>query len=609
MTIIASPAVFICAMIAPAMKIALAQINPLIGDFAGNSAKIISAARAAAHRGCRLVVLPELALSGYPPQDLLERPAFIADHESALSRLIAQVRGIGVLCGAVTRNPAASGKPLHNSALLFEDGRLLAQVAKRLLPTYDVFDEARYFEPGGPAGVVDFHGLRLAITVCEDIWNDPRIFPRCLYHCDPVSEILQAGGGADLLLNLAASPFNLGKSQIKQRIFSNICTSHRLPLLHVNQVGGQDSLVFAGESLALDGNGRLLCRAASFREDLVVLDTATWQGEIRPVDYGEGLPVDSLGDSKGERTAVGGEVGEAEKVDEAAEVLAALVLGTGDYVRKCGFSGVVLGLSGGIDSALVAAIAARALGPANVLGIAMPSPYSSAASLEDARRLAESLGIGFAELPISPILADFLQTLTPLFNKFTESRPAPAAVDLTEQNLQARIRGNLLMAAANRLGRLLLSTGNKSEMAVGYCTLYGDMSGALAPLADVPKTLVYRLARLVNQNGEVIPDRTLTRPPSAELAPDQRDQDDLPPYEVLDPILKAYLEDQLPIGEIIARGFAPAVVHDVVGRVLRNEHKRRQAPPGLKVTGKAFGPGRRYPIAENYRESLPIRPG
>jgi len=577
----------------PAMKIALIQINPVIGDFAGNSARMVAAAAEAAARGCGLAVFPELALSGYPPQDLLERPSFLADHDRALARLIEQVRGIGLLCGAVIRNPEPAGKPLYNAALLCEDGRVLFRTAKRLLPAYDVFDESRYFEPGRTASLCTYRGLKLAITVCEDIWNDQRVFPRCLYHCDPAAELLgPAGGGADLLLNLAASPFNLGKNAIKQQIFANICATYQVPLIQVNQVGGQDSLVFEGGSLALDRTGRVICRAARFREDLVVLDTATWQGEVRAVPAEQSDPADP----------------------EAAEVLQALILGTRDYVRKCGFSGVVIGLSGGIDSALVAVIAVRALGPENVLGIAMPSPYSSAASLEDARRLAANLAVAFGELPITPIFESYRRSLAPFF---AETAAVPAigqgplaadpeeapAVSLTEQNIQARIRGNLLMAAANRYRRLVLSTGNKSEMAVGYCTLYGDMSGGLALLADVPKTLVYRLARLINRTGEIIPRHTLEREPSAELAPDQKDQDDLPPYEVLDPILQAYLEEQLPIREIVARGFDPEVVREVVSRVRRNEHKRKQAPPGLKVTTKAFGYGRRYPVAENYQEN------
>ncbi|MFH7321081.1 NAD+ synthase [Desulfurivibrio sp. D14AmB] len=555
------------------MKIALIQINPLVGDFAHNSELIVDGCRRAAALGCGLAILPELVLSGYPPQDLLERPAFLADHQRALERLIHRVRGIGVLCGAITPNPAPGGKGLYNSALLFAEGRLLAEVAKRLLPTYDVFDEARYFEPGPPPAPCHFQGLNLAVTICEDVWNDRELLPRSAYRCDPVAELLEPAGGAagvDLFVNIAASPFGMGKNALRESLLRRVCSRYGVPLAFVNQVGGQDTLIFDGGSLALDRQGRTICRAAAFAEDLVTFELTA------PAPMGE----------------EGGARGDGEE----EQALAALTLGTRDYVRKCGFSQVVVGLSGGVDSALTAVVAARALGPENVLGVAMPSSYSSAVSLEDARQLAANLGIEFAELPITEVQGSYLESLAPLLGEVRGR--------LTEQNIQARIRGNFLMALANHRGRLVLSTGNKSEMAVGYCTLYGDMSGGLAVLADVPKTLVYRLSRLINREKELIPWRTIERPPSAELAPNQRDDDDLPPYEVLDPILQAYLEEQLPLGAIVERGFDPAVVEEVVARVRRSEHKRRQAPPGLKISGKAFGPGRRYPIAENYRERI-----
>lgn len=554
-----------------AMKIALIQYNPRIGDFAGNIAAIFGWLEKAKTAGCQLAVLPELAISGYPPQDLLERPAFLDDQDRAFARLVEKTRdlGLGVICGLVTRNPGPMGKPLHNSAVLFAGGEVLFTTHKQLLPTYDVFDEARYFQPGRGNGTFRYQGLHLGLTICEDIWNDKSLFPRPLYATDPVGAMLaQADTPVDLLINLAASPFNLGKGGIRQKIFANLCRCHRLPFLYVNQVGGQDSLIFDGGSVALDAHGAVVARAARFAEDLVVVDTDTWQGEIHAPP--------------------------ADAAQETAEVCEALVLGTRDYVTKCGFNRVVIGLSGGVDSALTAAIAARALGPENVLGLALPSPYSSPESVEDAEQVAKNLGIDFTVLPITDLFETFLASLAPVF--------AGAKPDVTEQNIQARIRGNLLMAIANKQRRLLLSTGNKSESAVGYCTLYGDMSGGLAVIADVPKQLVYALCRHLNQDREIIPSRTIDKPPSAELAPDQRDEDDLPPYPVLDAILAAYLEEHRSIAEIVAMGFARPMVEDVVRRILTSEYKRKQAPLGLKVTSKAFGQGRRYPTAEGYRE-------
>ena len=556
------------------MKIALIQLNPTIGDFAVNTAKIAAQVEAARIMGCELAVLPELALCGYPPQDLLERPAFLADHDRALSELIRSISGIGVLCGAVTSHTGPTGKALHNSALLFENGTLLFAAHKRLLPTYDVFDESRYFEPAATGRPFAYKGLRLGITICEDVWNDKHLFSRRPYAVDPVQELFNdAGGQPDLLINIAASPFNRGKRAIRREIFANLCTRYAVPLLYVNQIGGQDSLIFDGGSLAMDCEGAVFAQARHFSEDLVVIDTAFWHGDL----HEEALPA----------TAGTG--------DEIAQVHQALVLGTRDYVGKCGFASVVIGLSGGIDSALTAAVAAKALGPENVLGVALPSPYTSKESIEDAVQLTKNLGIDFTVVPITPLVDGYQSALAPLF----AGRPA----DVTEQNIQARIRGNLLMAIANKERRLVLSTGNKSEMAVGYCTLYGDMSGGLAVIADVPKMLVYDLARFINRDRELIPRRSIDRPPTAELKPDQRDEDDLPPYPVLDQILTAYLEEQRPIEEIIAMGFDPAMVRDVVRRVRINEYKRKQAPPGLKVTTKAFGYGRRYPTAENYQEA------
>jgi NAD+ synthetase len=555
------------------MKIALIQYNPRIGDFAANIAAITGWLEKAKAGGCQLAILPELAISGYPPQDLLERPAFLDDQDRAFARLMEKARDldIAVICGLATRNPAPVGKPLHNSGVLFANGEVLFTTHKQLLPTYDVFDEARYFEPGRGNGTFRYQGLHLGLTICEDIWNDKSLFPRPLYATEPVGGMLaRADGPLDLLINLAASPFNLGKGGVRHKIFANLCQRHHLPFIYVNQVGGQDSLIFDGNSVALDRNGAIAAQAARFAEDMVVIDTDTWQGDIHTA------PVDPE--------------------QEIAEVCEALVLGTRDYVTKCGFRKAVIGLSGGVDSALTAAIAARALGPENVLGVALPSPYSSPESLEDAEQLAKNLSIGFSVLPITTLFETFLATLAPIF--------AGAQPDVTEQNIQARIRGNLLMAIANKQGRLLLSTGNKSENAVGYCTLYGDMSGGLAVISDVPKQLVYSLCRYLNQSQEIIPPRTIDKPPSAELAPDQRDEDDLPPYPVLDAILAAYLEEHRSIAEIVEMGFAREVVEDVVRRIRVNEYKRKQAPLGLKVTTKAFGQGRRYPTAEGYRETV-----
>ncbi|MEJ2033754.1 MAG: NAD+ synthase [Deltaproteobacteria bacterium] len=556
------------------MKIALIQTNPVIGDFALNIGNMLSWLERAKECGCELAIFPELAVSGYPPLDYLERRAFLAAHDRAVAELIDKARGIGVLCGAITRHTADTGKPLHNSAILFEDGRLLFTTQKRLLPTYDVFDETRYFEPGRESRAFTYKGLRLGITICEDIWNDPDIFPRQLYTFDPVSDLLAAGNGLDLFINIAASPFHLGKSGFRYKLLAAITRKYSLPALYVNQVGGQDSLIFDGQSLALSPDETVAACAYRFQEDLVVVDTATWQGDCRL-----------------EPAAAAG------TVESAAVLNEALITGIRDYTRKCGFTKGLLGLSGGIDSAVSAALACAALNPENIWGVALPSPYSSPESTEDARQLARNLGIRFDILPITDIFQAELATLHPLF--------AGKKEDVTEQNIQARIRGNLLMALSNKFGHLLLSTGNKSEMAVGYTTLYGDMSGGLAVIADVPKCQVYELASFINREQEVIPARTIARPPSAELAHGQKDEDDLPPYEVLDQILHAYLEENHTVGEIVDMGFEPTIVGDVVRRIRINEYKRKQAPQGLKVTSKAFGYGRRYPTAEHFIEDLP----
>ena len=573
------------------MKIALAQTNPIIGDFNANIAKMHFWITKAKNSGCSLVIFPELSISGYPPQDLLERPSFIQDQLHAFSSFTKEVNGIAVLCGLLTRHTSHTGKPLHNSAALIEDKKCRL-FHKRLLPTYDVFDEARYFEPGQESRVCTFNNINLGITICEDILNDPAMLPtennspisqpnnpQKLYSSNPINDLLEDKTTAvQLLINIAASPFFLGKPQAKQSFFSGLAKKINLPLLYINQTGGQDSLLFDGQSMVINQNGSVIAKAAQFAEDMIFYDTDevthTTSLKLETQDAKNSIP---------------------EAPNPAADTYDALVMGCRDYVNKCGFFKVVLGLSGGIDSALTAAIACQALGKENVLGIALPSPYTSQESIEDAQQVAENLGINFEIIPIGDIFSAQLETLSSLFKGLAE--------DTTEQNIQARIRGNLLMAVANKFGYLLLSTGNKSEMAVGYCTLYGDMSGGLAVISDVPKTLVYKICTHINLSGEIIPARTISKPPSAELAPNQKDQDDLPPYEILDPILEAYLEENLSIREIIAQDFDAEVVKDVVRRVIVNEHKRKQAPMGLKVTSKAFGYGRRYPITQRYLEA------
>ena len=544
------------------MKIALAQINPIVGDFDSNFKKIKDFADDAADLGCDLVVFPELAISGYPPRDLLEKKDFVAAGLACLERLVDTLRGIGVVCGVADVNPAAAGNPLFNCAVLFEDGRVLQKVAKRLLPTYDVFDECRYFEPGTVYRTVVYRGRRLGLTVCEDAWNDKDVFRRRIYPADPVALLVESG--AEVIVNISASPFHVGKDAFRSRMLATIAGKYRLPLVFVNQVGGNDSLLFDGHSTAFAATGEVAARASDFVEDLVVYDLETGRGECHP-----------------------------SSPSEVAAVRRALVMGTRDYVTKCGFAKVVVGLSGGIDSALTAAIAVEALGAGNVCGVFMPSRYTAHDNFEDTARLAANLGIVLDTVPIDDMFDQFLRQLAPGCDA--------QAPGVTEQNIQARIRGSILMAYANRDGSLLLTTGNKSELAVGYCTLYGDMSGGLAVISDVPKTMVYELSRHINAGREAIPVRIIEKAPSAELKPGQTDQDDLPPYAVLDEILKAFVEDLKTVDEIAALGYERALVADIVGRIMRSEHKRQQAAPGLKVTSKAFGYGRRYPIAHGFR--------
>ncbi|MDK9709131.1 MAG: NAD+ synthase [Desulforhopalus sp.] len=549
------------------MKIALIQLNPVIGDFENNCAKIVEWAGKARARGCSLAIFPELAISGYPPQDLLERPSFLLAHDRAVARLICELpQDIDVMFGCFEKRDGQRGKALYNTALVARQGKIVYRAHKQLLPSYDVFDETRYFEPGQPSGLYQVQGLTFGVTVCEDVWSDEVN----QYQVQPVADIVarakQKGLKIDALINISASPFQRDKEKIRKGIFEKICRSHGLPFLYCNQIGGQDSLLFDGRSLVMDSSGTTVAQAHGFCEDMILVDSDGWQGEMH------GAPL----------------------ISEQEAVYRGLCMGLGDYVRKCGFSSVVLGLSGGIDSALTAAIAVDALGPDKVLGVALPSPYSSPDSMEDAQQLAANLGCRFTVLPIAELFDTFRSNLAGLFAGLGE--------DITEQNLQARIRGNLLMALSNKFGHLLLTTGNKSEMAVGYCTLYGDMSGGLAVISDVPKQLVYELAAYVNRNREIIPERTITKAPTAELKPDQKDQDDLPPYEVLDQILELHLEQGKGRAEIVALGFADKMVSDILRRVRINEYKRKQAPMGLKVTTKAFGYGRRYPNVQNFRE-------
>jgi NAD+ synthetase len=552
------------------VRIALAQLNFTVGAFDGNFRKIADAVGRAARERADLVVFSELATTGYPPRDLLTHARFIDLNLELLDRVAAlSASGPGILIGYVDRN-AGDGKPLHNAVALCAGGRIVERRVKSLLPTYDVFDEDRYFEPARSVSPLRFRDWSLGVSICEDVWNGPGTGPQRLYHRDPIAELADAE--VDVMINISASPFELQKADVRREMIRREALRHRRPFFYLNQVGGNDELVFDGHSIGIDPDGRDVVRLRDFDEDFAVVELAPAEPSVR-------LQADpSL----------------VRSVSASPEETAyrALVLGLRDYVQKCGFSSVVLGLSGGVDSALTVCLAVDALGADRVVTAALPARYSSQHSLDDAAALARNLGVDHRVISIDAVFQAYLDTLAPAL--------AGTAEDTTEQNLQARVRGAVLMALSNKFGHLLLTTGNKSELAVGYCTLYGDMSGGLAAISDVPKTLVYRLARYVNREREIIPASTLTKAPSAELKPDQTDQDTLPPYDVLDRIVEAYVERSLDADAIAALGIDRGAVVDVIRKIDGSEYKRRQAAPGIKISSKAFGVGRRYPIAAVY---------
>ena len=543
------------------MRVTIAQLNPTVGDVKGNLAKIEATLKAHA-KGADLVVYTELFLSGYPPKDLLEKKDFIEGIQKAIQKLVKHSRrypDTALVVGAPTK---ASGKRLRNSALVIHNGRILGSQHKHLIPTYDVFDEARYFDAAEETKLIRFKGEVLGISICEDAWSGQGLTSQRAYAFDPVAEL--ARRGATLLVNISASPYCAGKEEMRYRLLRAHARRYKMPFIYVNQVGGNDELVFDGRSMCIDREGNAFAVLRPFAEEVLSVDT----------------------NSNGRRDAYVPQ-------ERIASVHDALVLGVRDYMRKCGFSKAVIGLSGGVDSAVTCCLAAQALGARNILGVAMPSPYSSKESLEDARKLSKKLGIEFKVIPINRIYEAYVESLR-------KHLKTGKKIDISLENIQARIRGNILMAISNKFGHLLLSTGNKSELAVGYCTLYGDMSGGLAVISDVPKTMVYELAAHINRDREIIPKETIRKPPSAELKPNQCDQDTLPPYDVLDKILCHYIEEGLSAKDITARGFDATTVRWVINAVNKNEYKRRQAPPGIKVTSKAFGVGRRMPVAAKY---------
>jgi NAD+ synthase (glutamine-hydrolysing) len=545
------------------MKIALLQLNATIGAYDKNRARLEQAYREAVEKGAELVLAPELFLCGYPPRDLLLRDDFISRGLECLDALAQAVGDVPLITGYVDRNPSRPGRSLYNAAAVIQDGKVIHRVIKSLLPTYDVFDEDRYFEPAEKTAPFEINGTKIALTICEDIWNDADFWPERRYRCDPVRDLVEAG--AQLIVNISASPWQRGKEATRLAMLQRVARDEKVPLVQVNMVGANDELIFDGHSVALSAQGEVLALGASFAEDIVLAD----------IGGSASGPIPTL------------------PSNQEQQLYSALVLGVRDYVAKCGFKSVVLGLSGGIDSAIVAVIAAAAVGPEKVWGVSLPSRYSSTGSLSDAAQLAKKLGIRYDVLPIAdPVVA---------LEKVLETTFEGRTPDATEENLQSRTRGLLLMALSNKFGPLVLTTGNKSELAVGYCTLYGDMCGALAVIADVLKTEIYALARWINRDEEIIPWATIDKPPSAELRPDQTDQDSLPPYDILDRILDHYVVDDADPKMLVSEGIAPEVVRDVLNKITFSEYKRRQAAPGLKVSPRAFGMGRRVPIAQGFR--------
>lgn len=547
------------------MRVALGQINTTVGALKENAQKILEYTEAAKSQGADLVIFPELAIPGYPPKDLLENASFVENNLRVLNSVASNIQGITVIVGFAEPNPEPSGKPCYNSAAVIRNGKVVSVHRKTLIPTYDVFDEGRYFEPSKTQDLFVLDQHKIGITVCEDIWNDRESVPRLLYHVDPVN--LAVEKGAEIIVNISASPYHIEKWIERHELLRREAVQHRKHVIYVNLVGGNDELIFDGRSVVFSPEGELIARGKDFEEDLVILDLSSSDKMLRP---------------------------SSTNLMENAKK--ALVLGVRDYVSKCGFQKVHLGLSGGIDSAVTCVLAVEALGPQNVLGVLMPSQYSSEHSVTDAVQLCTNLGIQCEKIAITNIFETYKQELKPIFKGTRE--------DITEENLQARIRGTLLMAISNKFGRLLLSTGNKSELAMGYTTLYGDTCGGLAVISDVPKTMVYQLAHHLNVGRELIPANTIQKPPSAELRPNQKDSDSLPPYEILDPILQLYIEDNLRATQIAEKtGADLQLVERILDQIDRNEYKRKQLPIGLKITSKAFGFGRRMPIAERYRHS------